>query len=89
MCLFFGGGGAVFLFCYVNSLSSPSNWIVDSLCLECCLSVPYGGVENAVTNISHSVSSTEIPNCMLEVTVFWFSILLTHQIYKSSKEILK
>jgi len=48
------------LFCYVNSLSSPSNWIVDSLCLECCLSVPYGSVENAVTNISHSLSSTEI-----------------------------
>jgi hypothetical protein len=33
---------------------------VDSLCLECYLSVPYGSVENAVTNISHSLSSAEI-----------------------------
>jgi len=49
-----------FLFCYVNSLSSPSDSIVDSLCLECYLSVPYGSVENAVTNVSHSLSSTEI-----------------------------
>lgn len=32
---------------------------MDSLCLECYLSVPYGSVENAVTNISHSLSSTE------------------------------
>ena len=58
MCVFFSP--PFFLFCYVNSLSSPSDWIVDSLRLECCLSVPYGSVENAVTNISHSLSSAEI-----------------------------